>query len=344
MNPYDQTLQNVASENPYDATVRKVYHGTPHRFAPTANNPLGEFDHSKMGTGEGAQAYGWGTYLAENKKVADTYRKDLSNYEQPFIQFGKTKIAGNALSDVDLRAFKHLESGQKMAGQFKHNTHYYAKKSAERDEEALKRLEEFGRDVKFGHEINRGHTYHVEIPERHVKRMLDWDASLDDQHEAVKKAINHVGVNPQSIGRLAASKIKLLAESPGLADWAKRDLLKDASNLESPHVSMQYISGTLKRMPLEYGISESHGPFQSHAKDFLKLVKASDYVPNMNTGGGAYGLLSAFLGGDREASEHLLSFGSPGIKYKDAASRGAEEGTRNFVLIDPSIAKIVERE
>ena len=32
-----------------------VYHGTPHRLPPTANNPLGEFDASKIGTGEGAQ-------------------------------------------------------------------------------------------------------------------------------------------------------------------------------------------------------------------------------------------------------------------------------------------------
>ena len=31
-----------------------VYHGSPHRFPPTATNPLGEFDASKIGTGEGA--------------------------------------------------------------------------------------------------------------------------------------------------------------------------------------------------------------------------------------------------------------------------------------------------
>ncbi len=33
-----------------------VYHGTPHKYAPTEANPLGEFDASKIGTGEGAQA------------------------------------------------------------------------------------------------------------------------------------------------------------------------------------------------------------------------------------------------------------------------------------------------
>jgi len=33
-----------------------LWHGSPHRFPPTAKNPLGEFDPMKIGTGEGAQA------------------------------------------------------------------------------------------------------------------------------------------------------------------------------------------------------------------------------------------------------------------------------------------------
>ncbi len=50
-----------------------VYHGTPHRFEPTPANPLGEFDASKIGTGEGAQAYGHGIYYAESPDVARSY-------------------------------------------------------------------------------------------------------------------------------------------------------------------------------------------------------------------------------------------------------------------------------
>jgi hypothetical protein len=43
----------------------KAYHGTPHLFD--------RFDMSKIGTGEGAQAYGHGLYFAENPLVAKTY-------------------------------------------------------------------------------------------------------------------------------------------------------------------------------------------------------------------------------------------------------------------------------
>jgi hypothetical protein len=56
------------------------YHGTPHTFPPTKNNPLGEFDLSKIGTGEGAQSYGQGAaYIAEAKDVAKGYREKLSS-------------------------------------------------------------------------------------------------------------------------------------------------------------------------------------------------------------------------------------------------------------------------
>ena len=55
-----------------------VYHGTPHTLPPTERNPLGEFDASKIGTGEGAQAYGYGIYTAEARKTGERYRSQLA--------------------------------------------------------------------------------------------------------------------------------------------------------------------------------------------------------------------------------------------------------------------------
>ena len=49
--------------NPQTGAV--VYHGSPHKFD--------KFDSSKIGTGEGAQAYGHGLYLADSPDVAGTY-------------------------------------------------------------------------------------------------------------------------------------------------------------------------------------------------------------------------------------------------------------------------------
>jgi len=48
-----------------------AYHGSPHSFD--------RFDASKIGTGEGAQAYGHGLYFAGAEDTADYYRRNLSN-------------------------------------------------------------------------------------------------------------------------------------------------------------------------------------------------------------------------------------------------------------------------
>src|SRR3990167_3149930 len=77
-----------------------VFHGSPHEFT--------QFDASKIGTGEGAQAYGHGLYFAENPKVAGNYM-NFGNWTQrasgqaPItlldgkpVEFNK---AGNAVGD-----------------------------------------------------------------------------------------------------------------------------------------------------------------------------------------------------------------------------------------------------
>jgi len=56
-----------------------AYHGSPHDFE--------KFDISKIGTGEGAQAYGHGLYFAESPTVARTYRDD--NAARSYRLFGR---------------------------------------------------------------------------------------------------------------------------------------------------------------------------------------------------------------------------------------------------------------
>lgn len=69
-----------------DAVRRTIraYHGSPRPVH------FDRFDSSKIGTGEGAQAYGHGMYFAGNKDVADDYRRSLSakEFQQRFDQAG----------------------------------------------------------------------------------------------------------------------------------------------------------------------------------------------------------------------------------------------------------------
>jgi len=46
---------------------------------------------------------------------------------------------------------------------------------------------------------------------------------------------------------------------------------------------------------------------------------------------------------DMARKELLYDYGIPGIKYRDAGSRGTEGGTRNFVVFDENLVEIVRK-
>ena len=77
-----------------------VYHGTPHRFPATEANPLGEFDASKIGTGEGAQVYGRGIYFTESPQAATQYKERLSSSKPSQASFIRMRDQEQVGSEV----------------------------------------------------------------------------------------------------------------------------------------------------------------------------------------------------------------------------------------------------
>ena len=163
-----------------------VYHGTPHRFPGTEENPLGEFDASKIGTGEGAQAYGHGIYYAESPTVAQGYKtaNELTN----------TLIDGKQVDFADPR----YQAAVRISTQGYKNALDTAIKEAESNfltaEGKAKRLElaeqiKALRGRKVGSETT-GSLYKADLPDETIDRMLDWDKPLSEQSESVRKAIN----------------------------------------------------------------------------------------------------------------------------------------------------------
>ena len=74
-----------------------AYHGSPHEFE--------KFDSSKIGSGEGAQAYGHGLYFAENEKVAKGYQERLAGKGHPFTKEEAKEFGlGGALYQVHIKS------------------------------------------------------------------------------------------------------------------------------------------------------------------------------------------------------------------------------------------------
>jgi hypothetical protein len=151
-----------------------AYHGTPH-------NIRGQFDISKVGTGEGAQTYGHGMYFAENPAVARNYMEfeGLPSLESKVPLQRQTRDFLNEYVDPNTKPSDWL-------------------KGAKEDAKANNRLDVLAELNKLkpkdlGHTAIGGNLYKVDIPDADIPLMLDWDKPLSkDAPQQLKDALNGI--------------------------------------------------------------------------------------------------------------------------------------------------------
>jgi hypothetical protein len=158
-----------------------VWQGSPHKFAPEPGAPLGRFRADKIGTGEGAQAYGHGHYLAEAKDVAKSYAVNLSNRDM--TNQGRLNAHANAQRLAKLAGSpKYAADDIRFALEVNPD---HAQQQLLRD--TLKFLDsgDYAKPLQ-----NAGSLYKVDLPDEQIAKMLDWDKPWSQQPEAVRKAID----------------------------------------------------------------------------------------------------------------------------------------------------------
>lgn len=168
-----QMAMDVLQTTPMGVMGKIVYHGSPHKF--------NKFDMSKIGTGEGAQAYGHGLYFAESPNVAREYAQTLD----PLLQVAKSNVdakgtAARVLQAVDYnkeRAINELTSRKNMP-HVKSDVEWAAKMDA-----AIAYIKSEGRT---------SNLYKVDIPDEAIHRMLDWDKPLSQQAPEVQAALKKI--------------------------------------------------------------------------------------------------------------------------------------------------------
>ena len=176
---------NIAGVAPIGMTV---WHGSPHKFD--------KFDISKIGTGEGAQAYGHGLYLAQAKNVADKYAGKLSQKVIEIPGFTpNTPVEHDLIASLSKRAnTTQYGSGARAALDDLRSVERTGQ--GEHKEAAQKMLSAMG---DFGSPVltDTGHLYKVDIPDEAVARMLDWDKPLSQQAPEVQAALNKLRELPE---------------------------------------------------------------------------------------------------------------------------------------------------
>ena len=217
----------------------KLFHGSPHDFPPVRElempdgavvyqsmndavpegasvikeHPLGRFDMSKIGTGEGAQAYSRGLYFAEREGTAQSYRDTLSDSSKfnpkmeggdPIPRWMSNEIKRDGAESVRSRLNKRLDHIEKIkaGGDYRYVTqntdaNALAVESDSRvdlwkvdDQErsaknALLQLDRIENGEKI---VDVGNMYEVNIAAT-PDEFIDWDLPLDEQSESVMNAL-----------------------------------------------------------------------------------------------------------------------------------------------------------
>jgi hypothetical protein len=300
-----------------------AYHGTPHDFD--------RFSLAAIGTGEGAQTYGWGLYFAGKRSVSEWYRDRLSRpslqidgEDIPSFLYEPLSVETNARTNeylADKTPSKPVEvsaeawrggaplfpySLRRLIGDLRDRIlaapgdNVQERLRAYRDAEvtAYERAEQDGITFDMAERAariaaidwlservtkkNPGRVYTVDIPDQ--DRLLDWDAPLSKQPEAVKAAIRSMDAAPdESVWDKTTGR--------DLIEQLTIDAMGDAAFMRS---------------------TQERAAARAVAR--------------------------------RYASEALRAAGIPGHRYLDGSSRSAGEGSYNYVIYDEAAIQILAKE
>jgi hypothetical protein len=279
----------------------RAFHGSPHSFD--------KFSMDKIGTGEGAQAYGHGLYFADSEGVAKSYRDALAKKDGSHVS-----IAPEIL-ERDGPQWDAIVQ-QKRALQSERDQLYYSGDHGGRFQELDKTVGELDAQLDALHDagiketiakyphLTRGSMYEVNI-NADPESFLDWDAPLSAQPKNVQDAL---------------AKIDPDMWHPSGGDYDPMELGQTA-----------YMRAQTKRFSV-MGPDGKFGPGGSTFDESLAMA-----------GGDPKKVRTITDGAPANRSEALKQAGIPGLKYLDAGSRAKGDGSRNYVVFDDKLISIVRK-
>ena len=264
-------VDNNGNGNYYTQTYNQLaWHGSPHDFD--------EFDLGAIGSGEGAQFYGWGLYFAKNKKMAKNYKEVLADVHE---------TDKSSLFKVDIpESNKMLDWNQTLNIQ--------PKKIQEQIIDAINSLD----TLQKGAFINAYRSDHSYNGNRNVKE-------VNDIYQGLETDLNYVGKyeEKETLNKIVQRNADRLAKKYGFDDWGSADKNKlkaiIGDNLEKARIELDALTQEDNQKVISY-------------KDNINNLFSEGNSFGLNI----YKSLSTALGGDKLASEYLNEHGIKGITYE----------------------------
>ena len=298
----------------------RVYHGSGADFD--------AFDHSHMGEGEGAQAYGWGTYVTEVEGIGRTYA-----------------IQNTTKHNDALRALQHdVDAISDQLNRQRDDLKY--------DEEQLKRANEWRAEAELDYELFKDEA--EELKEKYGESSPKYRNHLfnDIYTDEMKRAQSSVKSTEESI-QYRKEKIaeleKALKDKQAEIDELPKEFPRHLYTVEIPDDNgsnyldwnsslskeqKDTITKALKRLKVDLTYYESRGFSldDTFADIYYFLTIALRHTRKWED-----------VNAIRASSKFLYSLGFTGIKYPaDNMRGGREDGAKNYVIFNENDAKITD--
>lgn len=284
----------------------RLWHGSPHDFD--------KFSMDKIGTGEGVQAYGHGLYFAENEGIARSYRDALSRgIDDTGVSL---RLDGRQVSDPTVDQIKVARFGvDSTLGGVQRQI-----------DAAMRKLETASKADELGLGVSDYDLVQMDID------------ALTRRAQEIKGLAGRVEMAPA--GRMY--EVNINANPDDFLDWDAplseqspkvREFLNPKYEARESEWPGSY--DTFMQTPLGEARLSSYGN-KDAANEFLEFVKSGKYPTEE---------VSRLVRDNPEAATALLrEQGIPGIKYLDAGSRGAGDGSRNYVVFDDRLINVLGKD
>ncbi len=288
--------------------IIEAYHGTPHK--------VDKFSSERIGTGEGAQAYGHGLYFADRKGTAKSYRDALSTT-------GYKSLSGKELKDMPSSyGFANLMNEMRRSNRSDEDVVKMLRNEADKDDiypfpenkkrsKALRKLADKLEQGKIVYKSD-GNLYKVEI-EASPDEFLNWDEPLKNQPKKIQDAV---------IERYKRNKRHDLVWKL----YKDRKFGKVKLNEKANKLLDEYDSSFDTKTKLELTDADEKilgiNVNETYQEEIDALLKRSGQSAYYRSAGSASRLLVLMQSQEqRIASENLLAEGIKGIRFLDGASR-----------------------
>lgn len=315
----DNQLKTVAEPG---VRFLRTYHGSQASFD--------KFDHSFMGKGEGAQAYGWGTYVSEVEGIAKAYAKSNATihsdngYKEALYKYREADFNYHITETSYKNAVKNLKEKEQLA------------------HPKIKNLENELKEAK-----SSGDTISVGFLETALK---NWNEVLQTARKEVSKYEDTILPNDKDVLEKAKKRMEELMPERNLYSV---DIPEDTGR---NYIGWDEPLGAAKIMRLPKVFKANGWEYKKHEMYGLRTDVYTKYangkelegqitVEPSTTGGELYKQLASDLGfgSDKAASEFLSKAGFVGVKVIAQRNTGGNKhGKMNYVIFDENNAKIID--